>query len=142
MKIKCIYNNLNKIKTNERINQIFRISDGVLNLDVGKEYVVHAVVFDRDEPWFYIYLDDEAGDFDFDDTPNAYPASLFEVVNPDIPTEWQYSNSGGGNFKGIMVGPKEWLQDKNFYLNAVEEEQDTLTLLNKIRKRNLEFHNE
>ncbi|MFK8011434.1 MAG: hypothetical protein AB8B80_05300 [Marinicellaceae bacterium] len=135
MKITCKKNNVFDIHKTDRVEQIFKFSDGQLNIEIEKTYNVHGVIFDKDEPWFYIYLDDEDEYFDLSDTPSAYPASLFDVVDGTIPPFWELNMDVIGNFDGVMLGFKEWVTNHRFFFYAVEGRQEELEIMNKYRQK-------
>jgi len=135
MKIRCVKNNVFDIKKTDRVEEIFNLSDGQLNLEIDNIYNVHAVVFDKDEPWFYVYLDDDDDYYDYDDTPNSYPASLFELVDSSIPEFWELGLNAVGTFRGAMLSFPEWMNDEQFYLKAINSSPKELKLMNHYRKR-------
>src|SRR5689334_13892915 len=107
MKVRCTTKFATKlppsyIETSPGYSQNMRFDE----LTVGKEYVVHMLTSWEYGTWYYI--DDDAGRW----YASTYPAPLFEVIDPKMPSTWRIQVRPDG---GIILAFKEYFADQYFY---------------------------
>lgn len=122
MKVKCKYNKINQISDKAIQAEIRSYIHGIcddseIGLEVGKIYDVYGISCMNNVPKYFIcqYPDDLY--------PIADHVAFFEVIQPDIPHNWQFSYQSNQDY---YIVPKEWAQTKNFYenlLNSAPKEQ-------------------
>jgi len=87
MKVRCEANRIEQlawwIDLKACVEDRFRYPDGILNLDVGREYVVHGLVLTSLCTWVFVCEDDD-GEY-----PYLYPMPLFSLVDAHIPNHWE-----------------------------------------------------
>ncbi|WP_139044342.1 hypothetical protein [Marinobacterium stanieri] len=117
MKVVCAIDNILKINDSssiERINKYLILSDGQLNLEIGKEYCVYGVAFRDNSPWYYLCLDED------DESPTAYPAELFNIKKSNLSSCWILS------LESSSILFEEWANDSFFYERLVEGDPEAL----------------
>ena len=113
----------------ERVRKYIRLSDGELNLEKSKEYLVLGIIYRDSFPWCFLCLDDD------DDYPTAYPLELFKVVDDKMSSYWRLSyfkNSNGDMEKSFLFS--EWAEDPLFYEKLLDDDPQTINVLRKYRK--------
>lgn len=132
MKIKCKHNNIHAIKDPAILNRIKRYilySDGQLNLEIDKEYVVYGIVFRDNSPWYYICLDLD------DESPTAYPSELFTVIDGRLSAYWTLSviiHPNGDVMSSVVF--EEWCNDTFFYERLVDGDPKAIAVFEKYRE--------
>lgn len=98
------------------------------NLVLGKEYLVHGIVFWDSIPFYYIYENEK------DDYPVPYCFDFFEVVDPTPSKYWELSVdiSHTGNVQSFLVF-KEWADDVSLYERLLEDDISATKIFSRYR---------
>ncbi|AHL35422.1 hypothetical protein CD58_22215 [Pseudomonas brassicacearum] len=133
MKVKCIVNNLSSDKLSAqtliRLKPYISRSDGELNLEIGKEYVVYGIEFWDNCPWFYLCPDD------YDEYPIPVAADFFEITDKRLSAHWELNfkeTSNGENQTQLVFF--EWATDEVFYENLISGDDQAEAIFEKYRK--------
>ncbi len=97
------------------------------HLEVGREYVVYAMVSSKDGVFYYVY--------ELEDVPYPYarPAPLFEIVDPAPSKYWQVVFDRERN--RLTLAFEEWFSDSNFYDRLTDWEEAKSATFREIKKR-------
>lgn len=103
---------------------------------VGEKYVVYAILYVENHPFFMVCGDDYDGEYL--NYPNLLPSSLFEIIDSTKSKFWLTKTKGNLNFKSSKnkdVGFKELLKDEYFYGKLVEGYENEVKIFSSIKKQ-------
>jgi hypothetical protein len=132
MKAKCTLNNLYDgalpPKTLIRLERYTR-TDGELDLEKDKEYVVYGIEFWDNCPWLYICLDN------YEKYPVPVAADFFEITDKRLSSHWQLNFKEASNSENQtqLVFP-EWAIDELFYENLISGDDHAEAVFKRYRK--------
>ncbi|MDR9754993.1 hypothetical protein RG836_26460 [Pseudomonas sp. SZMC_28357] len=132
MKVVCKINNLSGITdagTLSRLRRYISRSDGQLDLEVGKEYIVYGIQFWDNCPWLYLCLEDD------EEYPKPYAVDFFTTSNDRLSQYWKMShstNNGAENFSALVVEP--WSKDHGFYERLIDGDIEATLEFSRYRK--------
>ena len=120
MKVICRINNLHNILDDVvkavLKKKIFR-SDGEIDIQLGKEYIVYGIVFWDNSPWYYLCTDEN------DEYPKPYAADLFSVSENRLSNYWRLSYCTNYNKSQVAsLVFEEWTKDRAFYERLIDGE--------------------
>lgn len=98
-------------------------------LIIGEEYTVYGLVFMKNKPWYLLCYDEN------DYFPTHYPVELFEVIDKRVSKYWQladYSMEVGQKWAMIVI--REWAENRMFYENLSNDEEEELMIFQKYKK--------
>jgi hypothetical protein len=77
--------------------------------------------------WYYLLDDDQLG------YPVWYPAPVFDVVDGQVPSNWElgHHDVGGGRFFAVLSFP-EWARDRFFYERLVDGDPAAVSTFERI----------
>lgn len=121
MKVICRCNNVHSLEDRElsdKLKYYIRVSDGSLELELGKEYLVYGVVFWSNIPFLYIFKDGG------DDYPKPVPIDFFEVSDARLSRFWLLScfNEEGEGYSSSLL-PELWAKNPYFYERLIEGDE-------------------
>jgi hypothetical protein len=105
-------------------------------ISLGKKYVVYAILYVEDHPFYMICGD--CYDEEFVNYPDLLPGNLFEIIDNTNSKFWIIVKKGNFNFesgKNRNVGFKELLRDEFFYGNLVEGYENEVKIFSSIKKK-------
>ena len=148
MLIHCTKNQVSQLEAapdaQEEILSWFNFSDDQVSLNVGKLYVVYAVTFRANYPWYYVA--DET--YVATRYPLAYPAPLFAVVDDRLSQYWAFAfipdGRDGSEIRRsrTVISFREWTRDETFFERLVNGEQGAVEVFSKYKALlDLEFPN-
>lgn len=112
-----------------------------LKVTIGKEYVVYAIMYVENHPFYMICGDDYDGLYV--NYPELVPGVLFEIVDNSKSFYWML-NSIENKEERISrknIGFKEIIEDKFFYGNLLEGDEENVKIFSCI-KRKIDNENE
>lgn len=131
MKVACKTNNLHDILdpyTLTRLKRYISKSDGEIDLDIGREYIVYGIEFWDNCPWFYLCTEKE------DEYPKPFAAEFFEVIDEHISQYWKLSSTTSGERKNsTSLVFDEWSKDPSFYEHLIDGDTNAILLFSKYR---------
>ncbi|MCU1748386.1 hypothetical protein [Pseudomonas sp. 6D_7.1_Bac1] len=131
MKVVCKIDNLHSVEDSSvfaRLKRYISDSNGVLDLQVGREYVVYGVEFWDNCPWFYLCTEDD------DEYPKPFAADFFETTDKRISKCWTLVTSPcEGDENSTRLVFEEWARDSAFYERLIDGEGDAVTLFAEYR---------
>lgn len=95
-----------------------------VKVTIGKEYVVYAIVYIENHPFYMICGDDYDGLYV--NYPELVPSVLFEVIDNSKSIFW-ISN------KTKDIGFKEIIDDEFFYGNLIEGEEENIKIFSSMK---------
>lgn len=105
-------------------------------LEVGRDYVVLTIEFDRRSIQYRLHIPDEP------DTPALFDAKCFSIVDGEIPGGWAVLEAPPGSYQ---LGPSAWMKPGfwNSYFDLAGEapaqfERERDTLLQRYRAMTVE----
>src|SRR3989339_1517063 len=90
-------------------------------ITIGKKYIVYAISYVEDHPFYMICGDDYDGQYV--NYPSLLPSILFEIIDETKSKFWVTETKDNLDFesgKNSDVGFKEFLKDEYFYGKLVE----------------------
>ncbi|CAN7451061.1 hypothetical protein [Acidovorax sp. LjRoot117] len=98
------------------------------NIEIGKYYVVQAIVFWKNIPFYYIYEYDD----DFYPKPICY--KYFEVVDESFPRCWRLvvDEGSGGHCQSFLVFG-EWADSLDMYERLIDGDEQALKIFKKYK---------
>lgn len=133
MKVKCKTDNLNSsqlsLETLGRLKQYISRTDGELDLEIGKEYVVYGIEFWDNCPWLYICRDN------YEKYPVPVAADFFEITDKRLSAHWQlnFKEVSNSDNQTQLVFP-EWANNELFYEDLISGDKHTEIVFEKYRK--------
>ena len=131
MKVACKSNNLHDIldpHTSTRLNRYIFKSDGEIDLDIGREYIVYGIEFWDNCPWFYLCSDEE------DEYPKPYAAEFFEVIDEHFSKYWRLrSIPSGERENSTALVFDEWAKDPGFYERLIDGDEQAIVTFEKYK---------
>lgn len=115
----------------DRLQKYIRISDGKINLEIGREYTVYGIVFWDNSPWFYI-CDEESCEYP---TPKA--SEFFRIVDNRMSAHWRLSTRTlyDNKIESSLLFP-EWANENPFfYENLIDGNKETERIFDYYRKK-------
>ena len=101
-----------------------------LNIETGKEYIVHGIFFRENTPWYYIY------ECESEDYPVVAFYEFFEVIDERFSQFWQLSHYiSAGNKNCCEIGFNEWAKDRSLYEKLLDEDPEAINLFEKYRQQ-------
>lgn len=128
MRVKCILTDITD-QVYARDDRVFAQSDnGLLELDIGREYVVYALEMMYGLDWVYVLPQGQ-------DIPLRYPAAVFSVVDGSIPDEWIYEIRQENGLSRSLISFPSWTGDRSYYERLLDRESSALSafLLERVR---------
>lgn len=127
MKAICSVNNINVIDDHEalrRIKRYIRLKDGLIDLDINKEYLIFGVLVRDGFLWLYV-RDDES-----DEYPLPYPIEVFSITDSRLSKYWVFSSPSRKGEYPLLVF-KEWADDPDFYEKLVNGDDTSVRCFSK-----------
>ncbi len=101
------------------------VSEFWIPLTLGREYVVCAIAFNRDDIHYFVVNDDALP------WPMPYCASAFEIVDARISEHWSFAFTPmNPDFQSILSF-QDWVQDAHFYDRLLDGETDAVRSFNR-----------
>ena len=75
----------------------------------GRDYVLYALTFRRNEIWYYV-----CGDFGAA-YPSPFPAPLFDIVDATLSRFWRFAYTPDHLDHQALLAFREWIEDPYFY---------------------------
>jgi hypothetical protein len=113
MKVVCEISNIFDLDDGsvlDRVKRYILLSDGQTNLVQNEEYCVYGIAFRDNHPWYYLCLGED------DDSPTAYPAELFKIIDGKLSSYWMLSTEESS------IVFEEWANDSSFYERLVDDD--------------------
>lgn len=114
----------------KRLKKYIFLSDGELNLEVGKEYTVYGIIFRDNSPWYYLCAEKN------DEYPTPYAADFFEITDNKLSSYWKLSIDDR-NPEEVLSSLvfSEWAQENpSFYERLLDKHPESIELFVKYRK--------
>lgn len=132
MKVTCSFNNINDIRDQTAVLHLKRyitFPDGVVELEIGKEYVVYGIEFRDNRPWFYICADEH------EDYPKPFSSEFFETKDWRLSRCWQlcFEHGYGEHVQSRLVFA-EWARDPSYYERLLDEEDQAVAVFRRYRE--------
>jgi hypothetical protein len=105
-------------------------------ITIGKEYIVYAILFIEDHPFYMICRDDYDGQYI--NYPSLIPSILFDIVDEKKSKFWvtkTKNNINTDSSKNVDIGFKELFQNEYFYGNLVEGYEKEIKIFSLIKKK-------
>lgn len=128
MRVKCLLADISGQSYAKDNRVLAQSDDGLLELDLGREYVVYAVEMMYGLDWVYVLPQGQ-------DIPLRYPAAAFSVADGSIPGEWIYEiRQEDGQSRSLLSYPA-WAGDRSYYERLLDRESSALSvfLLERVR---------
>ena len=109
----CIERSMSMFKVDElrvRLQRSIRLDGPILDLELGRTYIVQAMEFIDSGWWLYLHT------VPVSDWPYPYPAEFFSIHADAIPLDWCIgSRLREGQFVVKRLTFAEWASDDGFY---------------------------
>lgn len=132
MKVACKLNNINDIKDRATVLHLKRyinLTDGVVELEVGKEYVVYGIEFRDNRPWLYVCADD------YEDYPKPFSQEFFQTKDGRLSRCWQLCSQPGHDGRaGTRLVFAEWARDETYYERLLDEDDQAVAVFKRYRE--------
>lgn len=128
MRVKCILTDISN-QAYAKDDRVFAQSDdGLLELDIGREYMVYALEMMYGLDWVYVLPQGQ-------DIPLRYPAAVFSVADGSIPDEWIYEIRQENGLSRSLLSFPSWSGDGSYYERLLDRESSALSvfLLERVR---------
>jgi hypothetical protein len=79
------------------------------SLTVGKEYLVYAISFYKDQIWYYVIDDNDLW------FPVRKPAPLFSITDNRVSKMWRIKQRTEPPHFSSLIAFDEWISDTSFY---------------------------
>lgn len=126
MKVRCRVNTVGAIELDScraRLMRSIRLEDGDGDLQIGKDYVVHAIERRDNGLWFYVQS------VPANDYPIPYPAEFFDLVDSRIEANWEVNIALERETLVIRrLSFKEWSHDDSFFERLVDGESNAQSI--------------
>lgn len=135
MKVKCIANSGINLPPQLFSHYGWNKEMEFHEITISKEYVVYAIMFIEDHPFYMICGDDYDGQYV--NYPSLLPSVLFEIIDESkskfwvIETKDKFKVKSGRN---TDVGFRELIKDEYFYGNLVEGYENEVKIFSSIKK--------
>ena len=121
MIVKCINNSADYMP--EKVFLFYRKNRDIefQTITVGKEYLVYAISYHFDHPFYMVCGDDYDGEYV--NYPHLLPGCLFEVIDDRYSNHWiekEIKNDKSGYENTKRVGFKEYVENEYFYGHLLE----------------------
>jgi hypothetical protein len=120
MRVKCLLTDISgqPFADDERVWR--QSDDGLLDLSLGREYVVYATETMYGMDWFYVLPQGQ-------DVPLSFPAAVFSIVDGSIPPGWCYQirQAEDGQSRSLL-SYTAWAGDKTYYERLLDRDASAL----------------
>ena len=129
MKVKCI-TKAGRTLTEQYLDPRIPVGrDTEFSLTIGREYIVYAVSFYKDQIWYYVIDDHELW------YPIRKPAPLFEISDGRVSKSWRMSQRTEPPHFGALLAFDEWLSDCGFYERLTDRSEKEMSIFRTHRKQ-------
>ncbi len=127
MKVKAVTQKIDDEFFKENLLDL-AFSNNYENIQIDEFYVVQALVFWKNIPFYYIY------EYDDDDYPKPICYKYFEVVDDRLSKYWKVvvDKKLTGGFQSFLVF-KEWAENLDIYERLVDGDEHALEIFKKYR---------
>lgn len=136
MKVKCIDNSGTNLPPQLFSHYGWNKEMEFHEITIDKKYVVYAILYIEDNPFYMICGDDYDGQYV--NYPSLLPSVLFEIIDETKSKFWVIETKVNINVessKNTDIGFKELFKDEYFYGKLVEGYENEVKIFSSIKKK-------